>query len=328
MRAGRYIIYGAGGVGASIGAQLHRAGKPTLLIARGAHLEAIQKRGLDYRTPDGADHLPIPAVAHPDEIEFGSGDIAILAMKTQDALPAIEALAAASSVDLPVLCAQNGVHNERLVQRRFRHVLGCAVWIPATFVEPGIVLNYAPNAPIDMGRIPSGVDDLTREVVGDFSKAGFDAVARPAVLEWKHAKILTNAEATLDAVCGDRTGLEDVCDGIRQEGEACFRAAGIDVVSEEAHHARLGDAARAVGSIDGSPRGQGSSAQSVLRGLTSIETDYINGEIVWLGRRHGVATPVNEAIQLAANELVSSAARAPLSKDELRARIATLKDMS
>ncbi|MBW1884058.1 MAG: ketopantoate reductase family protein [Deltaproteobacteria bacterium] len=328
MRACRYIIYGAGGVGASIGAQLHRSGKQTLLIARGPHLEAIQKGGLDYRTPAGADRLQIPAVAHPDEIEFRSGDIAILTMKTQDCLPAIEALAAASSVDLPVLCAQNGVHNERLAQRRFRHVLGCAVWIPATFIEPGIVLNYAPNAPIDMGQIPSGVDDLTRQVVEDFSKAGFDALARPAVLEWKYAKLLTNAESTLDAVCGDRTGLEDIGESIREEGEACYRAAGIDVVSHEADRERLVDAGRAVGSIEGSPRGQGSSAQSVLRGLKSIETDYINGEIVWLGRLHGVATPVNEAVQLAANELVSSAGRTPLSPDALRARIAALEDGS
>ena len=153
MQAERYIIYGAGGVGASIGAQLHRAGRETLLIARGRHLEAIQRDGLDYRTPSGSERLPIPAVAHPQEIKFARGDVAILAMKTQDSLPAIEALAGAADLELPIVCAQNGVHNERLALRRFRHVLGLAVWIPATFLEPGVVLNYAPNAPIDVGRI-------------------------------------------------------------------------------------------------------------------------------------------------------------------------------
>jgi 2-dehydropantoate 2-reductase len=326
MRPARYIIHGAGGVGASIGAQLHRTGHPTLLIARGAHLEAIQKNGLDYRTPEGAERMPIPAVAHPSEIDFAPGDVVVLAMKTQDALPAIEALSAVAEISIPVACAQNGVHNERLAQRRFRHVLGMAVWIPASFVEPGVVLNYAPHAPLDVGRIPSGIDAWTHNIVSDLADAGFDATAREDVLAWKYAKLLTNAIATLDAVCGGREGLDDLCARIREEGEACYRAAGIEIAEHEAHRERLVSAARAMGKIDGSPRGRGSSSQSLLRGLGSIETDYINGEIVYLGRMHGVATPVNEAVQVAANELAAGAGGAPLSADELRARIAVMED--
>ncbi len=328
MRAKRYIVHGAGGVGASIGAQLHRSGRETLLIARGRHLEAIQQNGLDYRTPQGAELLRIPAVAHPNEIEFAPGDVAILATKTQDSLPAIEALADAADVELPVVCAQNGVHNERLAHRRFRHVLGLGVWIPASFVEPGVVLNYAPNAPIDVGRIPSGVDDLTLELVAHLSQAGFDPAAHEDVLAWKYAKLLTNAVATLDAVCGGRADLDDVCARIREEGEACFVAAGIEIAGHEAHRERLIAAARAMGEIDGSPRGRGSSSQSLQRGLGSIETDYINGEIVWLGRVHGVATPVNETVQVAANELAAQGGGAPLSPDELRSRIAAAESRS
>ena len=83
-----------------------------------------------------------------------------------------------------------------------------------------------------------------------------------------------------------------------------------------------------MGEIDGSPRGRGSSSQSLLRGLGSIETDYINGEIVWLGRVHGIATPVNESVQIAANELAAHAGRAPLSQDDLRSRIAAAESLS
>jgi 2-dehydropantoate 2-reductase len=324
----RYIIHGAGGVGASIGAQLHRSGQDTILIARGAHLEAIQQRGLDYCTPEGAERLQIPAVGHPSEIDFVPGDFVILSMKTQDTLPAIEALAARADVHVPIACAQNGVHNERLAGRRFRHVLGLAVWIPASFVEAGVVLNYAPGAPIDVGRIPSGIDEIAQSTVADLRRARFDAVARDDVLAWKHAKLLTNAEATLDAVCGGRDGLEDLCKRIHEEGEACYRAAGIEIADHEAHRARLVDAARAMGEIDGAPRGRGSSSQSLQRGLTSIETDYINGELVWLGRAHGVATPVNEAVQIAANELAAAGRSTPLSHDELRSRIAALEAAS
>jgi 2-dehydropantoate 2-reductase len=54
--------------------------------------------------------------------------------------------------------------------------------------------------------------------------------------------------------------------------------------------------------IAGAPRGGGSSWQSLQRGVGSIETDYLNGEIVLLGRMHGVDTPVNALLQRKANE--------------------------
>ncbi len=49
--------------------------------------------------------------------------------------------------------------------------------------------------------------------------------------------------------------------------------------------------------VPGFPRLGGSSWQSIFRGTGDIETDYLNGEIVWLGRCHGVATPANEVCQ-------------------------------
>ena len=52
--------------------------------------------------------------------------------------------------------------------------------------------------------------------------------------------------------------------------------------------------------IDGQDRGGGSTWQSLARG-GAVEADYLNGEIVLLGRLHGVPTPVNELLQRAAN---------------------------
>ncbi len=52
----------------------------------------------------------------------------------------------------------------------------------------------------------------------------------------------------------------------------------------------------------GRRRGGGSSWQSLERGLGTIETDYLNGEIVLLGRLFGVATPVNALVQRLAGE--------------------------
>lgn len=325
MTIARYIVYGAGGIGASLGAQLHAAGCEVLLIARGAHGAAIAERGLEYVTPKERSRLALPVVAEPAAVEFRPGDGVILAMKTQDSLAAIEALAAVADAEIPILCAQNGVENERLALRRFRSVIGLAVWIPASFIDPGIVLNYAPHAPIELGGVPAGFDARAQAVARDLCAAGFAAEARADVLAWKYAKLLTNAVSTLDAICGGRAGLDDVVLRIKEEGMACYRAAGIGVVAPAEYEARVAFAIAAMGEIDGAPRAGGSGVQSLARGRGSIETDYINGEIVLLGRRFGVATPVNEAVQRVARALAHRRRPGPLSPQALRAEIDALE---
>ena len=76
--------------------------------------------------------------------------------------------------------------------------------------------------------------------------------------------------------------------------------AGLSVVSEAEHQARYTFAQTPSAS---SPTKRDSIWQSLERRLGSIETDYLNGEIVLLGRLHGVPTPVNEVLQRLANDL-------------------------
>jgi 2-dehydropantoate 2-reductase len=46
-----------------------------------------------------------------------------------------------------------------------------------------------------------------------------------------------------------------------------------------------------------------SSWQSLARGTGNIEADFLNGEIVLLGRLHGTPTPANAVLQRLANDL-------------------------
>jgi 2-dehydropantoate 2-reductase len=73
-------------------------------------------------------------------------------------------------------------------------------------------------------------------------------------------------------------------------------AAGIDVASQDEDVARRGDLLD-LHAVGGHERAGGSSWQSLQRGVGSVESDYLNGEIVLLGRRHGVPTPVNALLQ-------------------------------
>ena len=94
---------------------------------------------LKHPNPDTTETLPIPAVAHPSEITFREDDVVLLTMKSQDTSAALEDLRIAAGDEIPVICLQNGVENERIALRRFRNVYGVLVIMPANYVEPGIV---------------------------------------------------------------------------------------------------------------------------------------------------------------------------------------------
>ena len=78
-------------------------------------------------------------------------------------------------------------------------------------------------------------------------------------------------------------------------GQGLLRRRRLDYATGEEDKVRRGDLMRSV-PIGGQDRGGGSTWQSLARG-GAVEADYLNGEIVLLGRLHGVPTPVNELLQ-------------------------------
>jgi 2-dehydropantoate 2-reductase len=320
----RFVVFGAGAVGGTIGGRLFEHGHDVVLIARGAHGDACRADGLVLRTADGEVVLRVPTVAHPRELAIDGGhDVVVLGMKTQDTPDALHALAAVAPPETPIVCAQNGVANERMALRRFANVQGMCVMLPATHLEPGVVeVSSTPRSGIlDVGRYPSGVDDTTEAVAAALEASTFSSHAVADVMRRKYAKLLNNLGNALDAACGAGGRRSPLYGRAREEAKACFAAAGIDVASEDEDRARRGDLLQ-VKPIAGRPRGGGSSWQSLARGTGRIEADYLNGEIVLLGRLHGVPTPVNELCQRVAGELARAGAP-PGSVDiaELEARL-------
>jgi 2-dehydropantoate 2-reductase len=306
----RFVVYGAGAIGGVLGGRLAEHGDEVVLLARGAHLEAIRAHGLTVESPDGAVTLDVPAVGHPSEVGFHTGDVVVLAMKSQDTVAALEALAACLPPATPIVCAQNGVDNERSVLRRFPNVYGMCVMCPATHLDPGVV--QASSAPVtglmDVGRWPSGRDEVAETVAARLSAATFSSVPRDDIARWKWGKLLMNLGNAVEAVFGRDEAAGALADLARREGIRCLDAAGIDAVGADEDAARRGSllTARPIGERR---RGGGSTWQSLTRSAGVVETDYLTGEIVLLGRLHGVPTPVNERLQAMANELARSRGR-------------------
>jgi 2-dehydropantoate 2-reductase len=302
-------MYGAGAIGGIVGSKLHLAGHEVILIARGEHLRRIQQDGLTVRLPDGDEKLPIPAVAHPSEIEFRPGDVVMLAMKSQDTLGALVDLrAAVGDTPISVVCGQNGIENERLALRFFPDVYAMLLSMPATYLDPGVVEPGAwPIAGVcDLGRYPTGTDALSEAIAAEFEAAGLLSVARPDIMNWKYTKLLLNVGNAVGAVCGDQDDTSDLQDMARQETRACLRAAGFEWIPgpEFTERGSLFRSASPGGiSTVARARGGSSTWQSLVRGAGSSEGDYLNGEVVLLGRIHGIPTPANEVFQQLSDRL-------------------------
>jgi 2-dehydropantoate 2-reductase len=306
----RFVIYGAGAIGGTIGARLFQHGYPVLLIARGAHLEAIRRRGLVFKSPAETVTLPMECVGHPSEARLEAGDLVLMAMKAQHTEDALRALRDAAGQGVPVVCAQNGVANEAMALRLFRRVYGMCVYIPATHLEPGVVQTEARTTTgiLDVGLYPSGSDETAGRLADALSRAGFSCRAVADVMRWKYEKLLGNLRNALGVLCGEADKAQAVAAMATREALDCYAAAGIEWASKEEvteRHARLLE----LGTVDGRPRPGSSSWQSIARGTGSIETDYLNGEIVLIGRQHGVPTPANEVLQTLAARIAREGAR-------------------
>ena len=298
----RFVIYGAGGIGCTIGARLFQSRQDVLLIARGSHLEAIRKHGLRFITPTEDVRLPVPAVGHPEETAYGDGDVVMLCVKSHQTETALRTLRDVAGDGLPVVCCQNGVANERGAMRRFRRVYGVVVVVPAEHLVPGEVVHAAegPAGILDVGRYPAGVDDTAAAVAAALTDAGFSARPDAAIMRHKYAKLLANLGNAVQAACHQVP--RDIMRLLRSEALECYAAAGIDCATAQETRERLSTGIRAA-PVPGREGHRGSSWQSVKRGTGNIETDYLNGEIVQLGRLHNVPTPGNAVLQRIGNRL-------------------------
>ncbi|MEX5709050.1 rhodanese-like domain-containing protein [Parafrankia sp. FMc6] len=301
----RYVIIGAGAVGATVAAQLHGAGIDAVLVARGANLEALRAGGLRYIRPDSDRRLPLPAVGGPDEIDLLPGDVLVLATKSQDT----EALVAqwawqpvrpggTAAEQLPILLLQNGVENARTALRRFDTVIDAVVIIPSSYSTPGEVVS--PAAPLAgafyLGRAPRGESAAATRIAADLRRAQFGVKVVPDVERWKAGKLLGNLAYNLDAVYPPGKARETLGAALVTEAREVLTNAGVEVTDLLSGDTGLDLSGFVLHDIPGHPRQGSSTWQSLARGA-SVESDFLNGEIALLARLHGTSAPLNAGVQ-------------------------------
>ena len=292
---------GAGAVGCYFGARLSQAGHQVAFVARGANLEALQKRGLTIKSTAGDLRLE-RVTASDDPGTLPPPELVLFTVKSQQTRDAAERLALALPPKTPVLSLQNGVDNEEVLSEVLgeERVLGGVAYIEATVDEPGVVEHKSPFARIEFGELHGPPRARTEALHKLFKEAGIDATLSANVLGVKWAKwlficafsgVTALTRKPIGAVLADPdTAL--LYQQVMQEVKALADAKGIalpgTIVAERMSFSRT----------QLPPQMQSSLQQDLARGKP-LELEALNGYASRLGRELGVATPVNDFIYAA-----------------------------
>ena len=333
----RYIVVGAGAIGGAIGGQLTLAGRAAVLVARGDHLAALRADGLRLRSPDDDRMIPVSAVGGPEDLTLAPDDALVLTVKTHHVSDLLPAWADAPVVRhgrpvgtvgdlLPILVAMNGVTAERMALRYVARVFGVCVWMPAVHLTPGEVIVRATPRPgmFHIGRVPAlrrdgatgGIgatqrsdDELLQTISTDWQAADLAVRLPDDVMAWKYRKLLSNLGNAVQALVGRNGNTRRIADALQAEGRAVLESAGIAYTGDDEEYAARAETSP-VRPVPGVPSDLGGSTwQSLTRGATRLESDYLNGEIVLLARQHGLDAPLNAAVAAAARAAARRGAR-------------------
>ena len=78
--------------------QVRGVDRDVVLVARGAHHDALRDRGLLLRTPSGPVQVQVPVTDDVSTLGLGAGDVVVVGTKSQDSEAAFDAIAASSHV--------------------------------------------------------------------------------------------------------------------------------------------------------------------------------------------------------------------------------------
>ncbi len=306
----RIAVIGAGAIGSSVGALLARNGHDVTLVGRHDHVDAIRRNGLIVDGRLGT----FSASVHATESLDRRPDLALLAVKTQDVASAVRENRAFLE-GVPLVTMQNGVRSDELVAAQLprEDLFSCVVIVTATFLLPGRV-TLVERGDLVLGR-PRGPRDAEVERIAHVLDAAVPTAVSDNLVGAHWLKLLMNLNNALPALTNlpirevsANATLRRLAVGMMREGMRVVDAKGIhleDLPGVRARTVRMmtrvptGWAARVFTSrasrLGGEVPVLGSTLQSLRRGRPT-EIDYLNGEVVGLGKQVGVPTPLNETV--------------------------------
>jgi 2-dehydropantoate 2-reductase len=330
----RFVVLGAGAIGAYIGAALARGGADVTLIARGANLRVMQERGgVEVRSQRG-DFFG--AAAATDEIEaVGDADVVVVALKAYS-LPAIAPrLGPALKNGAATIWAQNGIpwwyfqaEGGPLDGTRLESVdpdgviasaippesvVGCVVYCATKLEEPGVV-RHIEGTRFTIGEPAGTKSERCHAISAAFAAGGLKAPVEERLRDQIWLKLIGNVSfnpisALTRATLGELGTNEDMVDLLREMFAECAAVAdrlGIEFPVSLERRLQAGFEV-------------GDHKTSMLQDLEAgkpLELDCMTGALVELADLLEISVPHTRTVHVA-TELLDATSRARAAREAL-----------
>lgn len=309
----RICIYGAGAIGGYLGAMLSKTEVEVSLIARGPHLQAMQKQGLRLITDEGESVHHLNCTESPESLP--PQDYVIVTLKAHSVPKIVPQIVPLLAPEGAVVTAVNGIpwwyfygvegplKNKRLHtvdpddQQWQRigpeRVIGCVVYPACDLVEPGVIQHIEGNR-FALGEPGGEKTDRVVSLSQSLIEAGLKAPIRPRIRDDIWVKLWGNlcfnpisalTLATLDVIATE-PGTRDIARNMMREAQQIAESLGVRFTVDIEQR------------IDGAAR-VGSHRTSMLMDLEQgrpMEIDALLTVVQELGRTTAIETPTIDAI--------------------------------
>jgi len=292
----RLAVVGAGGIGGYYGALLAHGGHDVAFIARGAHLEALQQRGLTVRTPGGESTILVNAVA--DTERLAPVDLVLFCVKSYDTELAAPALVPLMARDTAVVTLQNGIDNVEAIASVVGSgaVLAGAVYIALQLSSPGVVLRTGGPGRIVFGELSGAMTERVQRIASAFEQSRIPHEVSTDITRvlWEKYLFITGVGGVTALA---RSGIGPLLaspESRRLLTTACEEIAAIALAEGVPFPADAVD--RVIKQAAALPPQWRSSMARDLEDGRRLEVEALSGAVVRRGLKLGVPTPVHRAI--------------------------------
>lgn len=290
----KIAVVGPGGVGGYYGGLLARAGMDVSFLGRGQHLKAIREGGLKVVSYRGDFRVEIMATDDPAEI--GISNLILFCVKSYDTKISAELIKAMVGPSTAVISLQNGVDNGETLGNILgkEKIMGGVAYIGSRIKEPGVILHTAAGA-MTFGEMKGGISERGKRFLRLFEEAGIEARLSENIRRVMWQKMVWNCgfnaiTALTGCSAGEilslvetRTVIKAAMDEVVQVANALNMDLDDDLSEKTIAHTEK----------------QGEIKTSMLMDMERgrrLEINALNGAVSRIGRKTGVATPVNDTL--------------------------------
>ena len=296
----KIAIMGTGGVGGYYGGLLAKQGHQVTFIARGAHLKAIQKNGLQVKSIHG-DFLIKPAKATQDPSQVGPVDLVVFCTKTYATEAGAVQIKPLIGNDTAVMSLQNGIDAaERIgavVGRK--HMLGGVTWISSAVEAPGVIKQVSQFRRVVLGELDGSLTPRAQAIHEALADTGITAELTPYISKVLWTKfVFISAVSSLGSLTrlpiGEYRSVPEtraLMVSLMEEVEAVARALGVPLDEDVVQSS--------MSFIDNAAPSIRTSMQLDVEAGRLSELESMISVIGRKGRDQGIATPVADMIYAA-----------------------------